>query len=71
MDLFSLKIKQHIKGLPDTSHLSCLDTRTSDLPVKLKSDGFKRNKRIFVLSHEARQTVALAGEVFFEVRRSV
>lgn len=64
MDLFSLKIKQYIKGLPDTSHLSFLDTRTSDFLVKLKSNGFKRNKRIFIFSHRACQIVALTDEVF-------
>lgn len=48
MDLFSLKIKQYIKGLPDTSHLSFLNRRASDLLEKLKSDGFMSNKRIFL-----------------------
>lgn len=70
MDLFSFKIKQYIKGLPDTSHLSFLDTRTNDLLVKLKSNGFKRNKRIFIFLHKARQIVALTDSIF-EVRRLV
>lgn len=71
VEWFWSKIKQYIKGLPDTSYLSLLNTRTSDLLEKLESNGFKSNKRIFLFFLKEWQSTALTDKVFFKVRRLV
>lgn len=70
VEWFWSKIKQCIKGLPDTSYLSLLNTRTSDLLEKSESNGFKSNKRIFLFFLKEWQSTALTDKVF-KVRRLV